>query len=396
MRERRTLYRLPPCPAYDVEGTESWLGDMAKEGWHLAADGIWCGVARFERGEPRTVRYRLAAAKESTSMWSDGGDRPDSEQVETGAALGWEYVGNRGEFHIFRAADSAALEMDTDPRVQALALEAVRKRQRSNLFNLAVYPAAVFLFNSRGNLFLAAVNVGSGLILTLLTVMLCSLIGNLREYFTLRALKKRLEAGESLDHSKDWRSRKGRYLGGRAAGWMVLLLLAIVIARAFMVDVRDEIPLAEYPGHPPFATVRDLTEEWAVRYETAGNNYAKEWSDLLFPVNLNWNEFAMAAAADGGDMLNASLLVDYHEAVSPWAARLLALDYHRWDRWGSRWNRERYEQLDCPDLDVDWAVAYNLVFTTVVLQKGNVVVRAQFPQGRSLAEWAPKLAASIS
>lgn len=112
---------------------------MAREGWHLADDGIFCGVARFEREEPKTVRYRLAAAKESTSIWTDRGGRPDEEQVEAGAALGWEYVGNRGEFHIFRSADPAAMELDTDPQVQALALEAVKKRQWGRLCSLFVW-----------------------------------------------------------------------------------------------------------------------------------------------------------------------------------------------------------------------------------------------------------------
>ena len=28
MRIKDRLYRLPPCPPYDVEATESWLEDM--------------------------------------------------------------------------------------------------------------------------------------------------------------------------------------------------------------------------------------------------------------------------------------------------------------------------------------------------------------------------------
>ena len=28
---RSTVYRLPPCPAYDIEGTESWLSREAKQ-----------------------------------------------------------------------------------------------------------------------------------------------------------------------------------------------------------------------------------------------------------------------------------------------------------------------------------------------------------------------------
>jgi len=366
---------------------------MAREGWHLASDGIFCGVAQFERGEPKTVRYRLAAAKESTSIWTDGSGRPDEEQVETGAALGWEYVGNRGEFHIFRSADPAALELDTDPQVQALALEAVRKRQRSNQFFFALWPIFYFLLHSKGSVFLAAVHAGSGLVLALMGSMLWSVVSNLREYFFLRALKKRLEAGESLDHGKDWRSRKGRYFAGRAAGWTVVILLVVALTRTLMVSGEKGIPLTDYVGHPPFVTLYELHGEGEGIYWRSDLSTVREWSDLISPVNLDWSEYATVTYTDGTE-LGGALCVDYHETVSPWVARLLAQEYQRWDRWGNRWNWEHYEELECPPMDVDWAVAYRSIYPTVVFQKGNVVVRA-YGYGLPLEDWAPKLADSI-
>ena len=33
--ERKHRVRLPPCPDYDIAGTETWLADMAREGWLL-------------------------------------------------------------------------------------------------------------------------------------------------------------------------------------------------------------------------------------------------------------------------------------------------------------------------------------------------------------------------
>ena len=34
MKEKigKHTFRLPPCPAYDIEGMESWLSDLAMEG----------------------------------------------------------------------------------------------------------------------------------------------------------------------------------------------------------------------------------------------------------------------------------------------------------------------------------------------------------------------------
>lgn len=89
-------YRLPPCPDYDVEGTESWLTDMAGQGLHLTKDGFFFGVATFEKGDPQEVRYRLEAAPKTTSMWAEDGGYPDQDAVELSRDLGWEYVANRG------------------------------------------------------------------------------------------------------------------------------------------------------------------------------------------------------------------------------------------------------------------------------------------------------------
>ena len=64
----RRVYRLPPCPAYDVEGMEQWLSDQAERGLFLAQEGFFAGIAAFEAGVPRPVKYRLEAAQKSTSM----------------------------------------------------------------------------------------------------------------------------------------------------------------------------------------------------------------------------------------------------------------------------------------------------------------------------------------
>ena len=46
-KEDRPVYILPPCPSYDVEGMESWLTDMAKDGLILTKDGGFCRDCSF-------------------------------------------------------------------------------------------------------------------------------------------------------------------------------------------------------------------------------------------------------------------------------------------------------------------------------------------------------------
>ena len=84
-REKRRQYCLFPCPDYDVAGMEGWLEEMAQRGWFLEKDGIFAfvGMAAFERGEPRPVRYRLAG------ILKGGG--PDTEEIVLSEKYGWRY-----------------------------------------------------------------------------------------------------------------------------------------------------------------------------------------------------------------------------------------------------------------------------------------------------------------
>ena len=81
----KTVYRLPPCPSFDIEATESWLYDMSRKGLHLSGEGFFAGVAIFDRGEPADIRYRLEAAPEDTGMLSANGGQPDPDAVALNA-----------------------------------------------------------------------------------------------------------------------------------------------------------------------------------------------------------------------------------------------------------------------------------------------------------------------
>ena len=98
-------------------------------------------------------------------------------------------------------------------------------------------------------------------------------------------------------------------------------------------------------------------------------------------------------------MLRGGLYVDYFAARSQWLARLIAAEYRRADRAKARKN---YEPLSLPDLGLEEQAAYRneLHFPTVILRRGNVVLRAMFYQiGEDapipLEEWAAILADSI-
>lgn len=100
-----------PGGLYDVAANETWLEERAREGYHaLQATGI---RICFVKKEPADVRYRLQPMLKAKEV-------VDQDRIELYRSLGWEYVDAvGGVFHLWRCADPAAPELDTDPVVQA-------------------------------------------------------------------------------------------------------------------------------------------------------------------------------------------------------------------------------------------------------------------------------------
>lgn len=420
---------------------------MAGRGLHLASDGIFAGVAMFERGEPRQVQYRLEAAMKDTSMFADNMGAPDVEEIAINERYGWEYVAIRGQFHVYRSMGRAGSDIDgrvrmrernTDPAVQALAIKEVQKRQRDSLFNIffwaLIYP---LLYRLDDGYLLMVIYLGTGFSLWggLLTLWLVG--SSLAEYLHLRGLRKKLMAGEPLHHKKDWRQNAVRY---HVIKWLKIVLIAAwiwvflhMLGSAMMEE--HEVPLDEYTGNPPFATMADLAEGLGIgngsgepaaeavevsHYVSSGivNSTVHQWSDWLAPVNYNWDEIADVTLSDG-QMLEGSLYVDYHETVHPALAHQLAKEYHWSARYDSIFNNllgggdDDYRLMEEVDLEkvareagidggFDYAAAFydEIHLPSVILQKGNKIIHATFVQyqsGDSMPPevWIGKLAVSV-
>jgi len=380
-KEKRRVYRIAPCPSYDVEGMESWLTDMAGEGLLLSRDGFFAGVASFERTYPQNtqnIKYRLEAAQKSTSMWSDNGGEPDDEAVEISEKYGWEYVAKRGDFYIYRSSNPTARELNTDPAVQAIALNAVRKRQRIAAFACLFWAVINPIIGIRGNLFLLMVNIRTWFFLFGMILLLWLLASSVSRVVHLSKLQKKLSNDGVIDHRKNWRSRASHYHIGKVIKGVLIVVWVCILLQKWSISIADEgsIPLADYTANPPFATIADFSPDGEYsENDFLSSNMVREWSDLLCPYNIDWT----------------------HEAASPWIARAIAHEYFRTDK-----RSRNYEQLDLPPLDVDYAAAYmdSIHLPTIVIQNENKVIHAAFYQTSqdyemTLGEWAGILAESI-
>lgn len=395
----KEVRRLPPCPAYDVEGMESWLTDLAREeGLLLVQDGIFAGVATFEKGEPRQAKYRLEAAPKPTGLLADNGGEPDPEAVELSRAYHWDYVGRRGDFYIYRTDDPAARELNTDPEVQALAISAVKKRQMGSvfylLFWLVLYPIA-YIFGNSG-LLRSAVETGTWFVLWAAALVIWVFIDSVGGLVHLNRLVKKLKSGGALERNKAWRGRTVPYqVRNFALAALCIAWVIVGLNRWAAAEERRRQP-SDYQGTPPFATIADFG---ASGYRTAFRDWdhAWEWSDWLAPCNLEWSEHASVCLEDGVSRIEGGLDVEYHQMAAPFLARWMA-----WELTPRRSLGPGYAALELPSLDVDYAAAYQTtaMFPTVVLQKGGIVLKATFYQTSEhtleLGEWAKILADSLS
>lgn len=378
--EPKYRHRYPPCPDYDVGGMEAWLEHMAQKGLHLDGDsGFFLGLATFVEGQPAQVKYRLEAVPKSRGFFEDN-STPTDEAVEMAAEMGWEYVCRLREFDIYRSEGALAPELNTDAQLQAQSLKAVEKRMRGQvsyaLFWWILYP----LLRSFGPVY-TAVHVGTFLTLWGWGLLVGQLLVALYRVWFLARMRRGLLRGEAPRRSKNlqkaglcYRICHGLHVVAAVA------LIVIVLVRGFSGTLdygETRQPLADFPGDAPFPTVIDLTPEEAA-YEAQYFGFNDEentfalWDALPVKRAILWEENAKLTFADG-QPFTGGLYVEYYEAKNEWIADRLAKTLFRRDR--ASWN---VDEIDLPELGLDYARGTDRVFNTVILRQGNKVLRGYF------------------
>lgn len=391
MSEPKYAYRLPPCPVYDLEGTESWLSDMAQRGYLLSRDGFFAGFGVFEKTEPRTMRYRLEAAPKKGGLFSDE-EVPSEEEQEISEALGWVYVGRRGPFYIYGCSDPEARELHTDPEVQSMTVDLLRRRERNNLIAAIIETLLILVFIVLGRCpLLLVLSLGTPLTLLTLALFLSSLLDNIRRLRHYRQLRLRLMAGDEPDHQKDWRSgAKRHYLYGLAQVVLILAWVALIL-NMWMTDLSEEdhISLFDFTGSVPFATAADFGPEHEL-HDIGFSNYIVPESDLLAPEIITYREQFRVTMADGRK-LSGGLYVDYLELPAPFLAREAARELVAEDRF-----EKYFEPFDIHVEGVDSVFGYYEHGVHLVMHKGCRAIRVMCYQTSEDQLSIPELAAIVA
>lgn len=229
MKEKARMRKVIPCAVYDVEAMESWLSDLAAEGWLLEEDGIFGPWAYFVPGPPQRVEYRLTSSLSSPEFTG-----PDEEARDLSITYGWEYLAKRKEFYIYRAMAENTREMDTDPQTQALILGAVQRRTVGTIITMLVmgivYPLFLLSKDGQMGLLIQYPLRFLSLFAFVLWFLLLSLLG-CQHY---RQLRQHLQAGQALDHHKPWRPLAHWNLAGSLVTAVVIVLLAVQVVLAII------------------------------------------------------------------------------------------------------------------------------------------------------------------
>lgn len=391
MKQQR-IRRLAPCPAYDVEKIESWLSDMAKEGWILEKDGDIFGWLAFVKEAPRAVQYRLEPKEEGTGF----ADVPDVEIRELCGEYGWEYVDSYGQFFIYRSIRSDFREMNTDLQVQAAALKASKRNSSVTL---------VLDFILLGNIFgqflqmpiWSLVHLGLGYHVAQLLALIWVSIDSILHWHHLRKLQKQLKANIPLNHRKPWRKGAAFHIFSKFA-YIVVLFLFFGLMFGFCMQRLDlaHTDTADYPGDPPFVTAGDIFPEGEFTRQSFLQDYNAYTEDSTFFASriIEWKEYGEIVLPDG-TICEGPLLITYYEVRWPWVAAGVMKDLYR-----DTEDQSHFRLLDAPELAVDQVICYNNIYPTILIRQGNILVKASIGlrcQDHYLSEeWAAQMAEMLS
>lgn len=378
----KKIHRLAPCPSYDVERMESWLTDMASEGWHLVKDSEFLGFFTFEEGTPKSVRYRLEPRPDNSSDTLV----PDEEAMELATEMGWEYADSYRQFYIYRSTRSDARELNTDCAVQAIALKSVRSHFFGQLFGQLVIAGHALLRLLKEPFRYLAV-FGPLYTIGFVAFMLLFFLIDIRSLRHIIKLQKQLTKNEPLNHRKPWKSGiLPHRIGQLSALLVIILLFGMIFGSCTQEFTRMNPPLASYPGDPPFVTISDLDP--AGNYESKpfldGYDEYAEHSNVLAAV-LEWNEYGELQTADGGE-ISGFIRITYYETAAPWIAEGLFRDYLR-----NAKRDKNHVPCSLPDLNVDQSAGFIRVVPTVLIQHGNVMVEASMSLDNADGESALEL-----
>lgn len=319
-----------PCSWLDVEKFQTWLEDMAKNGYLLHKSAGIRHNYLFHRIAPLTVHYRLTPV---SNNFEDQNQRPDTENQSLAEAFGWDYVCTIGGFHIYCSYNAEDRELHSDPDVLA---EAIRLLQRKALLAVltvlispVVYIALLGVLVGYGHIWRYLIRDGVMLYASLGLLSLFTTFTGIDRSVKLLRLRRLLEARKLPVHCQNWKPGARKFRFCTAVTYLIgmLLIVALSAFRFSDQDAHRTQPLPADSSSLPFATVLELAKE--SNFESVQRldvGWMVSWSQIFADVNYEWVEFIDVVTADGLEG-RFSLEVSYHELTAGWLADRLTAEF---------------------------------------------------------------------
>lgn len=357
------IHRPIPCAPYDISGVQQFLQDMAAKGWILEKETIFCGYAKFRRSSPQTIRYRLTPSRD--------GKEP-GEELHYAKAQGWEYRLLWNEFHIYACSDPEAPELDTDPRVMALAMSPLVRRSIGQLVVALFLSLNLPLWGS----FWGSLLHRNGWAIAMTLVMLAlNLVGRIRNLSKCLSIRNRLRNGEPLPPTVDYRRKLWQfYLSfatGRLWGYGYLAMLIYLIAALFLTS--NTMDFADYTRTVPFPVMADFMPEASESYSfNSQSRTIDAWESWLSEENYEYYEgYSLTLPDSTGITCTEHVL--YHNTVSEAYAELLAAEKTR------ELNRKKFDTAAEQEIEgLDYCYLISGRSAAMVLRHDSTVVCVSF------------------
>ena len=191
--------KLTPATTFDFAAMETWLSDMAEDGW-IPVD-FRGGKVKFRQDEPQKRIFRIAIP----DFYND---TPSAKQIEAYRQLGWEYLcGYRCKGYLLANLTEHPEEPYIDPEVQKKNIDSLYREERY------LYLVGVILFTLLfiGIGLLGWRNLGQHIIghawfsdLLMPILFFCLAVYYFYELRLLKKLKTELEQGNPVEHEKDY------------------------------------------------------------------------------------------------------------------------------------------------------------------------------------------------
>lgn len=279
----KTIHRLKPGGSWRIGELESWLSHMSEKGWHLK--GIDGRLAKFTKGEPKKIKYRVEVSSK-TEFLSD-------EQIEMYKEFGWIYIDNwfndgfRRSYVFSSLEELNAPELHTDPAEQSFTLKDLNRNLRDSIIlNSLLIASGLFMsygiFFSNDTPYRNLVQYGTLASFLPFLLMFYFFIGIIRNWLSIKKLKKQLSEGKFINHKANWKPALFFTRCNAAAYLMLTLFLVLYANKVSTTQASTELPISN--SSTPIVFLNEIDDNFT-RYDS---DYNKLYSHESIFTSVNY------------------------------------------------------------------------------------------------------------